>query len=76
MENNFITEYFQGLIPAEKELNDFGLWAFGEDYTQIENIFQLIQCWNYHHGKELHLSPNGELESDLVKMVELCRENN
>ncbi len=33
-----------------------------------------LNCWNFHHGKDILLSPESIIEKDAPKMVKLWRE--
>jgi hypothetical protein len=70
-----VKDAFSPYIPDEKELDEFGLWAFGEDFLELEEAIKYLECWNYHHGKELELKPTGVITEDAPKMVELWRKS-
>lgn len=48
----------------------FALWAFGEGF---ESLFldELYKRWNASHGEDFILHPNGNVEKDLIRMIEL-----
>lgn len=68
-----VREYFSSFIADPVELDAFGEWAFGEDFKELEEAMKYLECWNFHHGKELTLVPTGLIEEDAPKMVELWK---
>jgi len=69
-----VKDYFSTFIPEEKELDAFGEWAFGEDFRELEEAMKYLECWNFHHGKDLTLVPSGEISEDAPKMVQLWKD--
>jgi hypothetical protein len=70
-----VRDYFHQYIADEKELDAFGEWAFGEDFRELEETMKYLECWNFHHGKDLTLVPTGQISEDAPKMVALWRES-
>ncbi len=64
------------LYPDSVPYGDFMLWAFGEDYKNINfNSVDPICAWNKLHKDKLSLSLNRNPEKNLKKMIEVWRKN-
>ncbi len=51
-------------------VDDFMLWAFGDDVTDIL-ISELPKKWNKKHGHLYKIKSDSSIVMDLIKMVEL-----
>ena len=68
-----IKDEFARFIEDEGELEDFGEWAFGEDYQTYDHSLKFMKAWNKLHAEKYELKPDGAIEHDVPKMVELWR---
>lgn len=66
-----IRKYVEYYITDADELEAFALWAFGEDFGDLEYGLDFLEHWNILHGKELKLKECGLPKDDIPKMVEL-----
>lgn len=57
-------------IIGELLLNDFSLWAFGENY-QVKNTQNLLNSWHKLHGDKLMINSDEEISIGLRKMITL-----
>ena len=64
---------FELLIPDEKDLLDFGYWAFGEGLYELQNGREFVDAWNKIHGDVLKINGSGLPSEDAPKMVELWK---
>lgn len=55
------------------EIDEFALWAFGNDYKELQGI-SFIEKWNELHEEYLKLFPGGLVYEDTRKMVDLWKE--
>lgn len=69
-----IKDFFATLIPDERELESFGLWAFGDGLYDIVESIQFLEGWNMLHENELKLEPSSMIVDDAPKMIKLWRE--
>lgn len=60
---------------AHEDVDAFGLWAFGENFNDLDNTLDYMESWNDSHGAELSLKPTGHISEDAPKMVDLWRSN-
>lgn len=67
-----VREYFKPFCE-ESELDPFCEWAFGEDYLELDDAMKYLECWNYHHGQDILLKPDGEIDKDAPRMVNLWK---
>jgi len=58
---------------SEDEVNEFGLWAFGEAYKELATGSEFIDAWNKLHSQQLLLTDEGQIVSDCIKMVTLYK---
>ena len=65
----FIRNMLESVLGNEKAY-EFALWAFGEGFEEIPQI-ELGERWNELHKDEFFIFPNGNVEKDLLKMIEL-----
>lgn len=70
-----LREHFYSLIPDEKELDAFGLWAFGDVLFGLYAGLEFLESWNLLHGDKLMLKEDSIIGDDAPKMVQLWREN-
>lgn len=70
-----LKDFFASLIKDEKELNAFGLWAFGEGLYDIMDGLQFLEAWNGLHGNELKLEPSSLIGDDALKMIKMWRDS-
>jgi hypothetical protein len=66
-------DYFETLIPDQKELDSFGKWAFGEDLFELEHSIKFLEAWNGIHGDTMTLKPETAIGVDAPKMIQLWR---
>lgn len=62
-------------IPDEQELEEFGLWAFGPYYRELDESINFMETWNQLHGDKLKLERSGKISIDVPKMVQVWRDN-
>lgn len=71
----YIRDFFSFYIEDEKELDDFGLWAFGDKVFEMSKAIMFLECWNMLHGDCLKLEEEGLIADDALKMVKLWRDS-
>lgn len=59
-------------LYEEEDIDDFALWAFGEDYQSIV-LSELYKRWNELHGECYEINPKSSPKNDAIHMVELWR---
>lgn len=64
---------FEHYIQSENELEAFAEWAFGPYYRELSQEISFMECWNTLHKELLELKPDGAIEEDAPKMVELWK---
>lgn len=64
----------QYLLNSESEIDQFGLWAFGNDYKELVGI-SFMKKWNELHGEVLMLFENGSIIEDIKRMIDLWNKN-
>ena len=52
----------------------FSEWAFGPGFREI-TLGEIPNAWNNLHGDKLIIHDNGRPDIDLLKMIEIWREN-
>ena len=62
-------EFVKNIIGKE-DAYKFSLWAFGENYNE-EMLNKIPDRWNKLHGKDLMITSDGNVEKDLLKMIEI-----
>ncbi len=62
--------YFVEALLGEKKGYDFALWAFGEGFED-KTSEKLPELWNSLHGHNFILRSDGNVESDLLKMIDI-----
>lgn len=67
-------DFFDELIPDQKELDEFSLWAFGKGYENKDSL-EIMNSWNDLHSNEYMLKPDNMVESDAKIMVNLWKTN-
>ena len=70
-----VRDVFERLIPDQEELEQFAAWAFGPYYRELDQAINFMETWNYLHGVLLMLQPDGLLQEDAEKMVQVWRDN-
>lgn len=66
---------FSHYIPDDKELEEFGEWAFGRYYRELDQAINFMETWNHLHSDILKLEPDGAIEIDVPKMVQAWRDS-
>jgi len=56
-----------------EDSDDFGLWAFGEDFRNISGC-EMMESWNREHGDKLKLISVSDPFYDVEKMVDIWRD--
>ncbi len=59
---------------SESELDEFGQWAFGDLFKNLNGSLKFMEAWNENHGSELRLKPDGFITEDVEKIVKLWKE--
>lgn len=67
--------YFSNFLD-EDELEDFGLWAFGEEYNTFDRAIDFLKSWNKLHANALRLYADGKIDEDIPKMAALWKNRN
>ena len=73
-------KYMSGLVyeymsPEERgDVDDFGLWAFGDSLSHFSHGIEFMEAWNKLHGDDFTLSPEGYIEEDILEMVRMWRD--
>jgi hypothetical protein len=57
-------------LPHE-EIEDFAVWAFGDDWDFIDNGAQLAAAWNGHHDSSYRIEQLKDLSHDIEIMLDL-----
>lgn len=70
----FVRVFLESKLGEEKAYK-FALWAFGEGFEVCQKI-ELGERWNEIHKDEFFIFPNGNVEMDLLKMIELWEKQN
>jgi hypothetical protein len=70
-----VRDRFSKYIPDEEELEEFGAWAFGPYYRELDQAINFMETWNYLHSDKLKLEPGGDISVDISKMVQVWRDN-
>ena len=70
-----VKDFFLYLIGDEKEVEEFGVWAFGNGLYDIEESIQFLEAWNGIHGEKLKLEPSSMIVDDAPKMIKLWRDS-
>lgn len=65
----FVREFLESKLGIDGA-NEFALWAFGLGFKECTRD-QYPHRWNSLHSKDFILHPNGNVEKDLLKMIEL-----
>lgn len=52
-------------------LDDFCLWAFGENISEFSDSVEFMREWNKLHGEDLYIYPTGVIDEDIPKMLSL-----
>ena len=55
--------------------NDFYIWAFGEGYNDL-TMPELMKRWNEKHGHKFLLEFDGNPYIDILKMIDIWKEEN
>ena len=58
----------------EEELEDFALWAFGENFQELDHSLKFMEAWNEIHGDDFLLRQDGVIEFDVPKMIQMWRD--
>lgn len=58
-------------MDTGESVDEFGLWAFGEKFNELDHTVLFLESWNRLHEKELPLSLDGIIIDDIPKMVRL-----
>jgi len=64
--------YIEDLIPKE-QIEEFGEWAFGENYQTLFGEISFMNSWNEIHGEKLTLDKLDYVENDIKKMCDLFK---
>jgi len=59
---------------SEDEVNEFGIWAFGENLEFLYQTLQFLQACNELHGDKLRITPDGYIDEDVEKMILLWKD--
>ncbi len=65
----FVLEYL-----TDEEAEEFGLWAFGNDFKHICTL-ELMKRWNSLHGSKYLLSGDILISASIPYMIELWKIN-
>lgn len=68
-----MNQHFEELFVERDDLLNFAVWAFGDNFEDLEKSSQFLNAWNRLHGKELLLDMHGVISEDAIKMVDLYR---
>ena len=60
----------QEFVGKEK-VDDFALWAFGEDYVDFKDMITFADAWNQRHSHLLKIDHSSPIVYDMIKMTEL-----
>lgn len=69
-----VRDVFQQYIREDNELEQFGLWAFGSSYRELDESLTFMEAWNRLHGDKLTLKPKGQIGVDIPKMVQAWKD--
>jgi len=72
-----IPNSLDGLCEEKLEglpLKPFKCWAFGDDYDDNQVPLIFMHAWNLRHSDKLELHEDGDIYEDLVKMVEIYKQ--
>lgn len=70
-----IRDEFARFIEDEGELDDFGEWAFGENFRELDHSLKFMEAWNLRHGETLQLLPDSCIQQDVPKMIQLWKDS-
>ena len=60
---------------GEKDAEAFCLWAFGEEFEDLDPL-QLMKRWNRKHKNLMLLKGDSSAKADLLKMIEVWKKEN
>lgn len=64
--------YIEDIIPKD-QIEEFGKWAFGENYQNLYGEISFMNSWNEIHEEKLTLDELGSVENDIKKMCDLFK---
>lgn len=65
---------YECMLPEERgSVDDFGLWAFGNEFLDLIDSAEFMKEWNKLHGEDLYIYPTGIIDEDISEMVSLWR---
>jgi hypothetical protein len=67
-----LTAHFTGI--DEGQMDEFALWAFGENYEKMTPM-DCLKAWNSRHSDKLKLTLESKISKDAPKMVELWKKS-
>lgn len=62
-------------IFDQNDVEKFGEWAFGKDYTIIDGSINFMKAWNQLHSDKLMLEDIGCITEDISKMVQIWKDS-
>lgn len=63
-------------LSDRNDQEDFSRWAFGTVFNENDSYLNEMFYWNLYHGDKLELHPDGALEDDIPKMIEIWQKTN
>lgn len=60
----------------ENEIEDFAVWAFGEDYADFIEIMDFSQAWNRNHSDLYKIDMDNTIVNDVYKMTNYFKNRN
>lgn len=73
--NRSVKGFFATFIDDPVELDEFGVWAFGDNVFEMAHGIEYMMAWNKLHKDQLRLKQGGWIHEDAPKMVKLWREH-
>lgn len=67
--------YLLSLLGRDEYVDEFYLWAFGENWKALSDSIESLNAWNELHGEDLRLHPDGLPNEDIPKMVSFWKAN-
>jgi len=68
-----IQSLFSEIMSEHEDIEEFGKWAFGEEYEKFTSLEEFLHSWNRLHGMDKMLDPAAQPIEDRDEMVALWR---
>lgn len=67
-------DYLKNVLGRDEYVDEFCLWAFGENNKSLCQGLDFMNAWNDLHGEELLLHEDSSVDEDILKMMSLWKE--